>query len=68
MKQADGLRRLSELMRRINSAADLSTVLHEITKGVVDVLGHELAFITVVEGSDVVVAAATGRDGLEQIH
>lgn len=64
MKQADGLRRLSELMRRINSAADLSTVLHEITKGVVDVLGHELAFITVVEGSDVVVAAATGRDGL----
>lgn len=60
IRQAEGLRRLSELMLRVNSSADLPEVLNEITSGVVEILGHELAFISEVQGNKLAITAAAG--------
>jgi signal transduction histidine kinase len=64
IRQAEGLRRLSELMLRVNSSADLPEVLDEITSGVVEVLGYELAFITEVKGAESTITAVAGSNDM----
>lgn len=66
IRQAEGLRRLSELMLRVNSSADLPEVFAEITSGVVEVLGYELAFITEIEGDRTTITAVSGSDGMSR--
>ena len=50
----EGLRRLYELMQRVNSGADLDEVLDEIARGVVEVLGFGVAAISRLEGDTLV--------------
>lgn len=61
IRQAEGLQHLSALMLRVNSATDLDEVRNEITEGVVDVLGYELAFITEAQGKQMLVTAVAGN-------
>lgn len=62
IREAEGLQRLSELMLRVNSAADLDEVRNQITAGVVDVLGYELAFITEGQENRMLVTAVAGDE------
>ena len=51
----DGVRRLYELMRRVNSSSDPAEVLEEIARGVVEVLGFGVAAISRLEAGDTLV-------------
>ncbi len=48
------LRRLYDLMQRVNASVDLSEVLDEIARGVVEVLGFGVAAISRLEGETLV--------------
>ena len=54
------LRRLAELMRRVNSTTDTADVLEEIAGGVVDVLGYGVAAIARLEGDTLVMTNVVG--------
>ena len=60
--RAEGVRRLYELMRRVNSSTDLSEVLDEIASGVVEVLGYGVAAIARLEGDTFVMTSVAGPD------
>ena len=51
----DGVRKLYELMRRVNSSSDPHEVLEEIARGVVEVLGFGVAAISRLEGDTLVI-------------
>ena len=54
------MRRLSELMRRVNASTDTQDVLEEIAHGVVDVLGYGVAAIARIEGDALVMTNVAG--------
>jgi signal transduction histidine kinase len=56
------VRRLSDLMRRVNSSTDTAEVLEEIATGVVEVLGYGVAAIARLEGSVLVMTNVAGPD------
>ncbi len=60
--RAEGFRRLYELMLRVNSSTDLSEVLDEIARGVVEVLGYGIAAIARLEGDTFVMTTVAGPD------
>ncbi|MGN0064043.1 MAG: sensor histidine kinase [Nocardioides sp.] len=60
------VRRLSELMRRVNSSTDTADVLEEIATGVVEVLGYGVAAIARLEGSMLVMTNVAGPDAVKQ--
>lgn len=59
---ADGVRRLYEVTRRVSSSTDLQQVLEEIAQGVVEGLGFGVAAISQLEGDTLVMAAVGGDD------
>jgi signal transduction histidine kinase len=64
----DGVRKLYELMRRVNSSSDPAEVLEEIARGVVEVLGFGVAAIARLEGDTLVMTTVAGpKDVREQI-
>jgi signal transduction histidine kinase len=64
----DGVRKLYELMRRVNSSSDPAEVLEEIARGVVEVLGFGIAAIARLEGDTLVMTTVAGpEDVREQI-
>ncbi len=66
--RAEGIRRLYELMLRVNSSTDLSEVLDEIARGVVEVLGYGIAAIARLEGETFVMTTVAGpKEVREQI-
>lgn len=62
----DGVRRLYDLMRRVNSPHELSEVLHEVANGVVEGLGYGIAAISVLEGETLVMTAVAGPEEVRQ--
>ncbi|GAB3657493.1 hypothetical protein GCM10027596_12730 [Nocardioides korecus] len=58
--RAEGIRRLYELMLRVNSSNDLAEVLDEIANGVVEVLGYGVAAIARLEGETFVMTTVAG--------
>ncbi len=64
--RAEGVRRLYELMRRVNSSTDLSEVLDEIASGVVEVLGYGIAAIARLEGDTFVMTTVAGPDDVRE--
>jgi len=60
--RAGGIRRLYELMLRVNSSTDLSEVLDEIARGVVEVLGYGIAAIARLEGDAFVMTTVAGPE------
>jgi signal transduction histidine kinase len=58
----DGVRRLYELMHRVNSSSDPSEVLEEIARGVVEVLGFGIAAIARLEGDTLVMTTVAGPE------
>ena len=60
--RAEGIRRLYELMLRVNSSTDLSEVLDEIARGVVEVLGYGIAAIARLEGETFVMTTVAGPE------
>ncbi|GAA1931577.1 sensor histidine kinase [Nocardioides hwasunensis] len=56
----DALKRLAELMRRVNSSTDTEVILEEIARGVVDVLGYGVAAIARLEGEMLVMTHVAG--------
>jgi len=58
----DGVRRLYELMRRVNSSSDPAEVLEEIARGVVEVLGFGIAAIARLEGDTLVMTTVAGPE------
>ena len=60
--RAEGVRRLFDLMRRVNSSTDTAGVLEEIAGGVVEVLGFGVAAIARLEGDFLVMTAYAGPD------
>jgi signal transduction histidine kinase len=64
----DGVRKLYELMRRVNTSSDPNEVLEEIARGVVEVLGFGIAAIARLEGDTLVMTTVAGpEDVREQI-
>ena len=63
---ADGVRRLYEVTRRVNSSADLAEVLEEIATGVCEGLGYGVAAISRLEGDTLVMAAVGGDDAVRE--
>ena len=64
----DGVRKLYELMRRVNTSSDPADVLEEIARGVVEVLGFGIAAIARLEGEILVMTTVAGpEDVREQI-
>jgi signal transduction histidine kinase len=64
----DGVRKLYELMRRVNSSSDPAEVLEEIARGVVEVLGFGVAAIARLESDTLVMTTVAGpKDVREQI-
>ena len=62
------MRRLSELMRRVNASTDTQDVLEEIAHGVVEVLGYGVAAIARIEGDVLVMTNVAGPpEVIEQI-
>ena len=62
------MRRLSELMRRVNASTDTQDVLEEIVHGVVEVLGYGVAAIARIEGDVLVMTNVAGPpEVIEQI-
>ena len=64
--RAEGVRRLYELMRRVNSSTDLSEVLDEIARGVVEVLGYGIAAIARLEGDTFVMTTVAGSEEVRE--
>ena len=64
--RAEGIRRLYELMLRVNSSTDLSEVLDEIARGVVEVLGYGIAAIARLEGETFVMTTVAGPEEVRQ--
>lgn len=64
--RAGGIRRLYELMLRVNSSTDLSEVLDEIAGGVVEVLGYGIAAIARLEGETFVMTTVAGPDEVRE--
>lgn len=64
--RAEGIRRLYELMLRVNSSTDLSEVLDEIARGVVEVLGYGIAAIARLEGETFVMTTVAGPDEVRE--
>jgi len=62
----DGIRRLYDLMRRVNSQHELSEVLHEAVNGVVEGLGYGVAAISVLEGETLVMTAVAGPEEVRE--
>lgn len=60
------VRRLSELMRRVNSSTDTADVLEEIVNGVVDVLGYGVAAIARLEGNNLVMTNVAGPEAVRR--
>jgi signal transduction histidine kinase len=60
--RAEGIRRLYELMLRVNSSTDLSEVLDEIARGVVEVLGYGIAAIARLDGETFVMTTVAGPE------
>ncbi len=58
----DGVRKLYELMRRVNSSSDPTEVLEEIARGVVEVLGFGIAAISRLEGDTLVMTTVAGPE------
>ena len=63
---AEGIRRLYELMLRVNSSTDLSEVLDEIARGVVEVLGYGIAAIARLEGETFVMTTVAGPEEVRE--
>jgi signal transduction histidine kinase len=61
-----GVRRLFELMRRVNSSTDIASVLEEVVHGVVDELGYGVAAIARLEGDTLVMTAVAGPEEVRQ--
>ncbi|WP_172833834.1 sensor histidine kinase [Nocardioides scoriae] len=64
--RAEGIRRLYELMLRVNSSTDLSEVLDEIARGVVEVLGFGIAAIARLEGETFVMTTVAGSEEVRE--
>jgi signal transduction histidine kinase len=64
--RAEGFRRLYELMLRVNSSVDLSEVLDEIARGVVEVLGYGIAAIARLEGEVFVMTTVAGSEEVRE--
>jgi signal transduction histidine kinase len=64
--RAEGIRRLYELMLRVNSSTDLSEVLDEIARGVVEVLGYGIAAIARLEGDKFVMTTVAGPEEVRE--
>ena len=62
MPSVEALKRLSDLVRRVNSSADTSHVLDEIVNGVHEVLGYGVAAISQLEGDTLVMVAVAGPE------
>jgi signal transduction histidine kinase len=60
----DGVRKLYELMRRVNSSSDPTEVLEEIARGVVEVLGFGVAAIARLEGDTLVMTTVAGPEAV----
>ena len=58
----DGVRKLYELMRRVNSSGDTLDVLEEVARGVVEVLGFGVAAIARLEGDTLVMTTVAGPE------
>jgi signal transduction histidine kinase len=58
----DGVRKLYELMRRVNSSSDPADVLEEIARGVVEVLGFGVAAIARLQGDTLVMSTVAGPE------
>jgi signal transduction histidine kinase len=58
----DGVRKLYELMRRVNSSSDPADVLEEIARGVVEVLGFGVAAIARLQGDTLVMTTVAGPE------
>ncbi len=63
---AEGIRRLYELMLRVNSSTDLSEVLDEIARGVVEVLGYGIAAIARLEHDTFVMTTVAGPEEVRE--
>ncbi|MFC6285757.1 sensor histidine kinase [Nocardioides sp. GCM10027113] len=66
MTHAEGVRRLAELMRRVNSPNDLGDVLQEVAHGVVEGLGYGVAAISRLEGDTLVMVAVAGPEEVRE--
>lgn len=66
LPRPDGVRRLYELMRRVNSSSDPAEVLEEIARGVVEVLGFGVAAISRLEGDILVMTTVAGPDDVRE--
>ena len=64
--RAEGIRRLYELMLRVNSSTDLSEVLDEIARGVVEVLGYGIAAIARLENDTFVMTTVAGPEEVRE--
>ncbi|HEX2892923.1 MAG TPA: GAF domain-containing sensor histidine kinase [Marmoricola sp.] len=62
----DGVRKLYELMRRVNSSSDPAEVLEEIARGVVEVLGFGVAAIARLEGDTLVMTTVAGPEDVRK--
>src|SRR6478672_3184298 len=59
---AEGVRRLYDLMRRVNSPSDLGEVLQEVANAVVEGLGYGVAAISRLDGDTLVMVAVAAPD------
>lgn len=66
LPRPDSVRRLYELMRRVNSSSDPADVLEEIARGVVEVLGFGVAAISRLEGDTLVMTTVAGPDNVRE--
>ena len=63
---AEGVRRLHDVMRWVNSPGDLSEVLEEVARGVVEGLGYGVAAIARLEGDTFVMTAVAGPENVRE--
>jgi signal transduction histidine kinase len=63
---AEGVRRLYDVMRRVNSPTDPAEVLEEVANGVVEALGYGVAAIARPEGDEFVTTAVAGLDDIRE--
>ena len=62
----DGVRKLYELMHRVNSSSDPDEVLEEIARGVVEVLGFGVAAISRLDGDTLVMTTVAGPEHVRE--
>lgn len=63
---AEGVRRLYDVMRRVNSPTDTAEVLQAIADGVVEGLGYGVAAIARLDGDVFVTTAVAGLDDIRE--